>query len=97
MFLTRLIPVMFHRRLLLLLSIMAAGVALLTLQLGNLTLLKGDESRRQAEGRLRRQQWTPTIRGRILDRKDRVLVVPDVLLGLPDHLRAEAARRHRDP
>jgi penicillin-binding protein 2 len=64
---------MFHRRLLLLLA--AFGVALLaiTVQVGRLTLARGDESLAQAESRLESLQWVRTTRGRILDRKGRVL------------------------
>lgn len=64
---------MFHRRLLLLL--VAAGLAALPLvvQLSRLTLVRADELRDEAESRLVRRRWTPTVRGSIVDRKGRVL------------------------
>lgn len=69
----RLIPSMFHRRLLLLFG----GVVLLWLplagQLFRLSILQHDTLSGQAESKLIRKQWTPTVRGRILDRKGRVL------------------------
>lgn len=71
--LTRLIPTMFHRRLLLLGALVALAVTALAVQLGVLTVARGDELRAAAEARLRGVQWLPTIRGRILDRNGRVL------------------------
>src|SRR5262245_6073212 len=67
------IPSMFHRRLTLIGA--AYGVAVLALgaQFARLTLGKGAEFRAQAEARLRYAEWIPTTRGRILDRKGRVL------------------------
>lgn len=64
---------MFHRRLLLLLGLVTLGFIPLLAQLARLTLLKGEDLRRQAESRLVRSQQTPTVRGSILDRKGRVL------------------------
>jgi penicillin-binding protein 2 len=68
-----LIPSMFHRRLLLLLGVMAGSVLPLGVQLGRLTLVRGDDLRREAEARLVRTIQTPSVRGRIVDRKGRVL------------------------
>jgi len=68
-----LIPHMFHRRLVLLLALTAVPVLGITVQLGRLTLGDGDELRADAERRLVRTTWTPTQRGRILDRTGRVL------------------------
>lgn len=68
-----LIPKMFHRRLLVLLLLVSAGAAPLAAQLANLSIVRGDELRRQAESRLVRSVQTPTVRGRVLDRKGRVL------------------------
>lgn len=67
------LPSMFHRRLALLLALgVVAGVPLLA-RLGQLTVTKADQARLDAEARLVKRQWTPTLRGRILDRKGRVL------------------------
>lgn len=42
-------------------------------RLAQLTLVKGGTLRQDAEQRLSRETWTPTVRGSILDRKGRVL------------------------
>lgn len=70
---TELIPSMFHRRLLLLLLAMGVPLAGVVAQLARLTLSDQAGNLAKAEERLVRHQWTPTIRGRILDRKGRVL------------------------
>ena len=64
---------MFIRRLLLLLAVVAAPMVALSMQLYRLTVVRGDELRAEAEQRLVRRQWTPTVRGTILDRKGRIL------------------------
>lgn len=69
----QLFPSMFQRRLLLLAAMILSSMALLALKVGHLTVVKGSELKAQAEARLVRHQWTPTVRGRILDRKGRVL------------------------
>jgi len=69
----QLFPSMFHRRLLLLAAMILLSMALLVLKIGHLTVVKGSELKAQAEARLVRHQWTPTVRGEILDRKGRVL------------------------
>lgn len=70
-----LIPSMFHRRLLLLGLLLGGGLALPALQLARLTLVRGETLRREAEAKLSVERALPTARGRILDRKDRVLAV----------------------
>jgi cell division protein FtsI/penicillin-binding protein 2 len=64
---------MFVRRLLLLSAVAGAGAFVLGGRLAQLTVVKGSDLREQAEARLVRSQWLPTTRGRILDRKGRVL------------------------
>lgn len=73
MSISRLVPTMFHRRLLLLGALIAAAAVALAAQLVVLTVVRGDELRRDAEARLESVQWLPTVRGRILDRTGRVL------------------------
>jgi penicillin-binding protein 2 len=70
-----LLPELFHRRLLLL---SAGGVlALLPVvaRFGQLTLAQGSSHRAKAEAKLVSHRWEPTTRGRILDRKGRVLAL----------------------
>jgi penicillin-binding protein 2 len=64
---------MFVRRLLLLCAVASAGALVLGGRLAQLTVVRGSDLRAQAEARLVRSQWLPTTRGRILDRKGRVL------------------------
>jgi penicillin-binding protein 2 len=64
---------MFLRRLLLLSGLALIAGSMLTLQLTRLTLWRGSELREEAQSKLLRKQWTPTVRGAILDRKGRVL------------------------
>ncbi len=73
MALRRVIPSMFHRRLLLLLTLGALGGAALVAQAVRLTVVEGDVWLDAAEQRLVAERWTPTTRGRILDRHGRVL------------------------
>ncbi|MFW5653621.1 MAG: penicillin-binding transpeptidase domain-containing protein, partial [Planctomycetota bacterium] len=68
-----LIPSMFHRRLLLLLTLAAVGFLVLIGQLYRLTVLRGSEMREDAEHALVERELLPTYRGRILDRHGRVL------------------------
>ena len=63
----------FFRRLLLVLAAIALGLATLAAQSARLTVLKGDELLEEAEAKLIRETWTPTVRGRIRDREGRVL------------------------
>lgn len=69
----RMIQSMFHRRLLLLGGLGVGAFGLLGVQVANLTLLGHAEALADAEIRLTRTSWLPTVRGRILDRKGRVL------------------------
>ncbi len=68
-----LFPGMFHRRLALLLAVVGASMIPVGIQLYRLTAIKGEALLKVAETKLTRRQWTPTSRGRILDRKGRVL------------------------
>lgn len=68
-----LFPSLFHRRLLLLTAGFLVPLAALALRVHTLTVTKGAELREAAEAKLVRRQWTGTVRGRILDRKGRVL------------------------
>ncbi|MEM9372988.1 MAG: penicillin-binding transpeptidase domain-containing protein [Planctomycetota bacterium] len=69
----RVIPSMFHRRLALLGAMIVLGFMVLSGRLAWLTSVRGGSHRDQAESRLIRQSFLPTVRGRILDRKGRVL------------------------
>ncbi len=71
--LRRVIPSMFVRRLLLIAVVVSAAVGVLLAQAINLTLVRADEFGTLAESRLLSERWTPTTRGRVLDRKGRVL------------------------
>jgi len=75
-----LVPTMFHRRLLLLFAAALLALATLAARLANLTLARGQELRAAAESKLVRFDWTPTTRGRVLDRHHRVHAVDDQLL-----------------
>ena len=68
-----LVPSMFHRRLILLMGSAIGVCGVLVLQAGNLTVVRGAEHLAQAESRLVSVRWTETVRGRVLDRKGRVL------------------------
>ncbi len=69
----RLIQSMFLRRLWTLVILAAVLCAVLATQTWRLTVVEGADFLRIAESRLVSDEWTPTIRGRILDRKGRVL------------------------
>lgn len=64
---------MFHRRLLLVGAGMAVGLVVLGGQVWRLAAVQGDEHRRAAESKLVDLSWSRAPRGRILDRKGRVL------------------------
>lgn len=66
---------MYQRRLLLVSIGLVAALGFPVVQLARLTLVKGKEHREQAEKRLVNETWLTTVRGRILDRKGRVLAV----------------------
>ncbi len=67
------LPSMFVRRLTILLTVAVASAAVLTVQAYRLTVLEGDRWLEIADSRLSTESFTPTTRGRILDRKGRVL------------------------
>ena len=67
------VPGMFLRRLALVAAVIGCAGALLTGQLWRLTVAEGAALAADAERRLSRVTLTPTSRGRILDRKGRVL------------------------
>ena len=71
----KIIPSMFHRRLVLLGVAMSLPFVPLAARLGWVTLVNGAEARALAESRLVRETWLPTVRGRILDRHGRVLAM----------------------
>lgn len=64
---------MFHRRLLLLMLAAIAPTVVLAGRLAQLTVLEHDRLRAEADAKLVRRSWTPAARGRILDRRGRVL------------------------
>ncbi|MBX3390308.1 MAG: hypothetical protein KF691_12740 [Phycisphaeraceae bacterium] len=70
---TNLIPRMFHRRLLIIMSLVFVGLAFPLVQTARLTTTRHAELLRAAESRLVTRQWTPSVRGNILDRKGRIL------------------------
>ncbi|MEM1071972.1 MAG: penicillin-binding transpeptidase domain-containing protein [Planctomycetota bacterium] len=65
----------FGRRLLLVFAIVALAFAALATQTARLTVGRGDAMLAEAESRLIRQQWRPTVRGQIRDRHGRVLAL----------------------
>ena len=67
------IPSMFHRRVLLLVFLCIVGILMLSGRLGYMTVVEGADARAEAEKRLVTTTWLPTTRGRILDRKGRVI------------------------
>lgn len=73
--LSRHIPSMFQRRLLLLGGLALLGLATPLVQMTRLTVLKHRELLAEAEKRLINENWLETTRGRILDRKGRVLAM----------------------
>lgn len=73
--LARAIPSMFHRRLVLLFAGCLGAAVVLAGQTARLTLIQGERLRDEAESRLVRHSWVPTTRGRIFDRKGRLLAV----------------------
>jgi penicillin-binding protein 2 len=71
----QLIPSMFHRRLMLLYAMVCLGMLGLTTQLARLTVVQHDKWLESAERPLIRTDFEATVRGRILDRKGRVLAM----------------------
>lgn len=74
---SRYIPSMYQRRLLLLGAIGLLGTLPPALQMARLTVAKHESSLTDAEKRLVNEQWLETIRGRVLDRKGRVLALDE--------------------
>jgi penicillin-binding protein 2 len=64
---------MFQTRVALLAGFFAIGMGATLARMAYLTSAKGEAARAEAEARLIAQTWQPTVRGRILDRKGRVL------------------------
>lgn len=64
---------MFTRRLALLTALSGLAIVPVVVRLVHLTVKRGAELRREAEAKLVVQRWEPTTRGRIVDRKGRVL------------------------
>ncbi len=95
---------MFHGRLALLVGAFAFGLMPILAQLVNLSVVRHDELLDAARERLVRFEWTPTTRGRILDRKGRVLaedrassaVAIDFAVLSGRWVQEEARRRARD-
>jgi penicillin-binding protein 2 len=63
----------FRRRLALLMILFLAASAAMAAQMVRLGVVQADTALAEAERRLYRQRWVPTVRGRILDRHGRVL------------------------
>ena len=70
---SRLIPSMYHRRLVLMLGLVLLALAAISARLAALTLIEGGWRRAQAQTHLVRQRWMPTTRGTIFDRRGRPL------------------------
>lgn len=71
--LTQLIQSASARRLVLVATLVVLGLSILAAQASRLTILKGDKLLAEAQQRLVRMSWSPTVRGQIVDRKGRVL------------------------
>ena len=71
---SRYFPKMFHRRVLLLAVMVVAMFVMLIVRLGYMTLGEdGRQARIDAGARLVSENWLPTVRGTVFDRKGRVL------------------------
>src|SRR5688500_14451638 len=68
-------PSMFHRRLILLVLVAFGVAGVMSAQMARLTLAKGSAMRVESEAALVEGTLIPTIRGRILDRKQRVVAL----------------------
>lgn len=73
--LSKYIPSMYQRRLLLIVGGLIVLAAFPALQMARLTLVSGDILRAAAEKHLISEQWLPSVRGEIRDRKGRVLAM----------------------
>ena len=100
----RLVRSMFVRRVLVIGGAITLGMGALAAASYRLTVVMGDELRAAAERTLLDERWTPTVRGRILDRKGRVLAYDrpafdlevDYALIVGDWATREAARVARE-
>ena len=100
---TPIIKSMFVRRVVLLGAVFVLGLLVLLAQAWRLTVGKGSSFLEIAERRTVSEKWTPSVRGRILDRKGRVLaedtpafdVLADYNLITGDWAEAGAARQAR--
>jgi len=98
-----LIKSMFVRRVVLLGAVFVGGISVLLAQSWRLTVAKSDKFLQIAERRTIQEVWTPSVRGRILDRKGRILAEDapafDVLANYDlitgDRAEAGAARQAR--
>ncbi len=70
---SKLIPSMYQRRLLLLGALFGLVMLAPLARVAQISVVKGDAYRASAEKKLISEQWLPTTRGRVLDRKGRVL------------------------
>ncbi len=64
---------MYERRLKVFLIVTVAAVAVIVVRLADMQLVRGDQYRRRAEALLTWVELLPTVRGKVLDRKGRVL------------------------
>ncbi len=95
---------MFHRRLIAVGVLIALAFVAIGARLATLTISEGPEHLADAESRLGRSRLLPTIRGRILDRKDRVVAEDTPAYGMAVEyeaidgtwVRREARRMARD-
>jgi penicillin-binding protein 2 len=87
---------MFHRRLLLQWVVLCAVIGVLVVRLGQITLAENAERLEAAERRLVRRDWSPTTRGRILDREGRVLAMDRPSYGVAIDYRVLSGEWARD-
>ncbi len=90
--LRNLIPSMFHRRLLLLVALMAVVSGVLALRLIYLTVARGAWWRQRAESVLVQRTFIDTVRGRILDRHGQVLARDEPAYDAAVHYRVLSGR-----
>lgn len=105
---TDLVPSMFHRRLLLLAGAFALGAGVVAVRVVWIGGVQHEQLTAKAESKLIARHWTPTVRGKILDRKGRVLAADrasyDLVLPFPvinqqwaaERAKARAPRVYRD-
>jgi len=68
-----LVPSMFQRRMVALMLLFPLAMVPAVAQLARLTIAEHQRHKADADSKLRRSSWTPTVRGRILDARGRVL------------------------